>query len=313
MNAIQTHKRIEGGKKRRKTQKIKKLNCNPVVNGQTIKRTSCMTPDVLKQLRTSYNKHHRGNTIKTKDPNKIWKELRRRLSTCTNEDCWIDTIKDNKVKKEVRTSLFAPTHPELWKSHPSTWLTNFDILEVLKQYEAAYPQFQFIGPTPIDFDSRPLEYNNECVWKDLCTFQLETFLKKGKNKIGVVFNLDKHNESGSHWTSLFVDLEEKHIFYMDSAGDSIPAEVNKLVVRIMKQGLELVDPIVFTFHENHPFEHQRGNNECGMYSLYFIITMLTGKTGKRRFKTIEDKITYFKTERIPDKFVFKHRKQYFNS
>lgn len=313
MNSIHTYKLIDGGKKQRKTRKMKKMNCNPIVDGKTVDKSSCMTPDVLKRLRTSYNKHHINDSIKSKEPTKIWKELKQKLSTCSKEDCWLDTIKDNKVRKELLRYSFAPKQPNSWKKEPSTWLTNYDILEVLKQYETAYSHFKFIGPTPIDFDSRPLDYNDECVWKDLCAFELKHFVTKEITKIGVVFNLDKHDEPGSHWTSLFIDLEEQLIFYMDSAGDTIPPEVNTLVIRIMKQGLEMERPLLFTFHENAPFEHQRGNNECGMYSLYFIITMLTGKSGRRKFKTVDDKITYFKTERIPDTYVFKHRKKYFNS
>ena len=141
---------------------------------------------------------------------------------------------------------------------------------------------------------------------------MSKFVYKGIKKIGVVFNLDRHDQPGSHWTSLFIDLEDKIIFYMDSAGDTIPKEVNKLVERIMNQGLELFTPIQFVYHENHPFTHQYGNNECGMYSLYFIITMLLNKTDRKKFKTIQDKINYFKKHRIPDKYVFSYRKKYFN-
>ena len=52
-------------------------------------------------------------------------------------------------------SLFAPFHPDEWKQNPSAWLSNHDIFNVLAQYEKAYPEFHFIGPTPIDFDSAP--------------------------------------------------------------------------------------------------------------------------------------------------------------
>ena len=36
------------------------------------------------------------------------------------------------------------------------------------------------------------------------------------NKIGVIFNLDKHDQSGSHWVAMFIDLENKFFFYFDS-------------------------------------------------------------------------------------------------
>ena len=47
--------------------------------------------------------------------------------------------------------------------------------------------------------------------------------------------------------------------------------------------------------DNTPFEHQMGNTECGMYSLYFIITLLTGKTGEGKvLKDYTEKKKYFK-------------------
>ena len=49
--------------------------------------------------------------------------------------------------------------------------------------------------------------NGKCVWEELCKFELEKQIEKGKNKIGIIFNLDKHYQSGSHWVSLFIDIE----------------------------------------------------------------------------------------------------------
>lgn len=303
---------MKNSNKNNATRKYKKLVCNPNVKGKTIKNNSCFTSEVLGELRKSYNLHHPNNKIIQKNDKSIWNELKKRMSTCSREDCWFSTITNPEVKNRLIRMTFAPKQPKEWKKNPSTWLSNYDILNVLKQYEKAHTNFRFIGPTPIDFDSKPVDNNSVCVWKELCTFQLSKFVDKGIKKIGVVFNLDRHDQPGSHWTSLFIDLEDKIIFYMDSAGDTIPKEVNKLVERIMNQGLELFTPIQFVYHENHPFTHQYGNNECGMYSLYFIITMLLNKTDRKKFKTIQDKINYFKKHRIPDKYVFSYRKKYFN-
>ncbi len=54
---------------------------------------------------------------------------------------------------------------------------------------------------------------------------------------------------------------------------------------------------------NHPFEHQKKDGECGMYCLYFIISLLKGKHN----------LNYFKTKRIPDKKVQELRNSYFNN
>ena len=299
-------------KKINKTRKYKKLVCNPNVHGRTIKNNSCFTSEVLYQLRDSYNLHHPTDKIMQKNEKSIWNSFQKKMSTCSREDCWFSTIQDQRIKQKLFQMTFAPKQPTEWKKSPSSWLSNNDILNVLKQYEKAYANFRFIGPTPIDFDSKPVDSDSVCVWKDLCTFQLSNFVDKDIRKIGIVFNLDRHDQSGSHWTSLFIDLDDKIIFYMDSVGDTIPAEINKLVQRITRQGLELFTPIQFVYYENHPFAHQYGNNECGMYSLYFIITMLLNKTDRRKFKTLKSKVNYFKKHRISDKYVFSYRKKYFN-
>ena len=296
-----------------KTKKLKKINCHPSTKNKTISKTSCLNVQTLNKLKDSFNQKYPDNKIKSKDKKGIFNELQNKLKDCKREDCWLDVIKDKKEKKEIKNKLYAPEQPEEWKQDPSSWLSNYDILDVLSQYEETYSNFKFIGPTPIDFDSKPNFFDEKCVWKELCNFQLQNYIKKGINKIGVVFNLDEHDEPGSHWTSLFIDLEDKIIFYFDSAGDKVPNEVDKLVKRIIHQGLYLSTPIQLQFHENHPFVHQKGNNECGMYSLYFIITMLTSRDGnEKKLKSMEEKLNYFKNKRIPDKYVFQKRDVYFN-
>jgi hypothetical protein len=221
-------------------------------------------------------------------------------------------IDNAELRENLEKFLFAPSQPAEWKKKPNEWLSNFDIFEVLHQYELTHSTFKAIGPTPIDFDSRPKDESGKCVWEELCTFQLNNYLEKGKTKLGMVFNLDKHDERGSHWVSLFVDLEDWFLFYLDSAGNRIPKEIRALVKRIQRQGMSLSPPLKFKFYENYPLEHQLGNTECGMYSLYFIITMLTGETEGRTFRTAREKIEFFKKKRVPDKYVSKYRKIYFN-
>ena len=92
----------------------------------------------------------------------------------------------------------------------------------------------------------------------------------------------------------------------------LPTEVKKLVEKVMQQGLELTQPIKFVYYDTHNIEHQKGNNECGMYSLFFNITMLTNKINNKKFKNAKQKIDYFMDHRINDRFVFQKRKQYFN-
>jgi hypothetical protein len=217
---------------------------------------------------------------------------------CNKESCWLKQgFIDAKISDEL-TDSFAPESPKEWKKNPNEWLSSVDIMNVMKQYENAYKCFDFIGPTPIDFDTKMLY--GECVWDELCNFNLSQQIKKGKTKIGVIFNTDPHNKPGQHWISMFINIKKKRIFFFDSVGDKAPKEIMALVNRIIKQGKKL--NIKFKFDQNHPVEHQYGDTECGIYSLFFITHML------------EDKFTehYVKTHILKDEYMQKFRKIYYN-
>ena len=95
-------------------------------------------------------------------------------------------------------------------------------------------------------------------------------------------------------------MKKGYIFFFDSNGDPAPKQVKNLADRIIKQGKEI--GLNLDFHQNSPNEHQKGNTECGMYSLYLIIQLLTGTHDYE----------YFMKNKIPDKDMEKLRKEYFN-
>jgi hypothetical protein len=168
----------------------------------------------------------------------------------------------------------------------------------MKQYEKSNKNFKFIGPSPIDFDSK--ELFSTCVWEQLCNFNLEEHIKNKISKIGVIFNTDPHNKPGQHWIALFLDLDKKFIFYFDSNGTKTPKQIKVLIERIVNQAHNL--NIKLVADNNEGFTHQFGDGQCGMYALYFIIELLQeNKTYK-----------YFKTTRIKDETMREYRKKYYN-
>jgi len=277
------------------------LRCSPKLEQQK-NGFSCYQNEDLHKLKDMWNREHPENLIQTNDSKEIWLSLKQNLdNVCKKESCWLKQpfIKNNKIKKELEGS-FAPVSPDEWKKNPNEWLSSLDILNVMKQYEKIYKCFSFIGPSPIDYDAK--ESYGECVWDDLCHFNLEKEMKRGKFKFGIIFNTDPHDKDGSHWISLFINARKASIFFFDSAGDPASRQVKKFVKMVTTQGNKLQKPIHFTFDQNHPVEHQYGDTECGIYSLYFIVHML------------EDKHTeeYFKTHILSDKYIEQFRKFYFN-
>lgn len=295
-----------GGRRSRRNSSVKKAslslkaNCSPKPRDE-INEFSCYTNDNLLYLRNNWNARHPDAKITTNSPREIHRQLSNYLKdVCHAETCWLKQ-KDafGKLDSNLENS-FAPVAPEEWKKNPNEWLSSVDIMKVMKQYERAYKCFDFMGPTPINFDSKKLY--GECVWEELCKFNLKNHLKRGKTKIGIIFNTDPDYKSGQHWISMFVNIKKKTIFFFDSTGDPAPPEVMTLVERIQKQGRALKPPLMLKFDSNEGVEHQNGNTECGIYSIFFIAHMLEDTVNEH----------YMKTHILSDQYMEKFRKVYFN-
>ena len=48
----------------------------------------------------------------------------------------------------------------------------------------AYPDFKLLGPSAIDYDSKPYGENGKCVWNDLCRLSLQNLIYRNKRKLG---------------------------------------------------------------------------------------------------------------------------------
>ena len=202
----------------------------------------------------------------------------------------------NYKNKFNTNNIFAPFAPPSWKQNPVEWLNSYDIINVMKQYEKKYPKFKFIGPSPIDFDKK-LEYN-QCVWNELCNINLKNLINKGIRYIGIVFNTDTHDKSGSHWICMYINLEEKYIFYFDSNADKIPDEITEFENKLIKQANNIGIKLKLIHNQ---VEHQKTNTECGMYVLTVIILLL------KKIKKPKDF-----NKRLSDKLMIYLRKVIFN-
>lgn len=283
-------------KSSQKTSKPKQPNCAPNPN-KTLDFT-CYSTNALYKLRDLWNVRHPDVKIEETKPKQIWLKLQDYMSdTCNNEKCWIEDsfIKSN-IDKDILDNTFAPESPDEWKRNPQEWLSSLDIINVMKQYERRYKCFEFMGPSPIDFDTH-IEFG-DCVWEELCKFNIEEQLKKKKNKIGIIFNLDPHFKSGSHWVALFINIKKQVIYYFDSYGIKPDPQIKKFIDKVIKQANSLGIKLKYEYNKKR---HQYSNTECGMYSLYFIVENL-------KDRKIED--LFNKT--VADKEMIQLRKIYFN-
>ena len=275
------------------------LRCAPNVKFED---GSCYSLVVLMEMANAYNKTN-NNKIKlypsfeTLNPKKykkyLLREFKRRHNKCHNQQCWaeqsfIDNL-NQKVQEEIRNHTFRPEGPD----GKFEWLNTININEVMEQYEKKYPDFKFLGAVPIDFDDLPV--------LGLRDINFSQLLSEGKSKIGIIFNLDEHDKSGSHWVGLYSDIKKGTVYFFDSYGIRPEYRIRKFMRRIAKYcqtGLGIKQPVC----DHNKLRHQYEGSECGVYSINFIIRMLRGES----FEDISKK-------RLPDETINKCRNTYFRN
>ena len=216
-------------------------------------------------------------------------------SKCSNDYCWTKQSFLKDKKSTLNNEYFRPKMPNKWYEKSREWLNTDDIDNVMKQYEKKYDNFYFVGAVPMDFDKK-LSFGS-CVINELCTINIKRLLSRGKTKVGIILNLDNHDEDGSHWVSLFCDFDKDNIYYFDSYGYNETKEIKSLVKRLQEQGNKLNKDIKFNINKNR---HQYKNSECGVYSINFIERLLKDDS----FYDISNII-------VKDDDMFENRDRYF--
>jgi hypothetical protein len=176
-------------------------------------------------------------------------------------------------KAELIQYYLRPEQPTKWNDDPDMWLDSLNIEAVMKQYEDAFPAYEFMGPFPIDF-AAPDPYNKsegqkKCLIPEICGLKMEEALRQGTKSIGIIYNLDPHFKDGSHWVANYIDIPNHKCYYFDSYGYEPPKQIATFMKWLTTQ-----DPRMKLMYNARRFQHQ--GSECGMYSLYFIIRMLSG-------------------------------------
>lgn len=251
------------------------FQCNPAVR----RRESCLPDESLIRLQRAWNRTHPRHKITISGTKKrgkarsggLIKALKDKMKSvykCETEYCFVKKAPIDEAQRRNMLKYFRPEKPEEWDKKPTTWLDSFNIEDVMNQYEVAEPYFEFIGPVPIDFDSKAGMFG-KCIVEELCKLNLKESVARGKTKIGIIFNLDPHDQPGSHWVCGFIDIEASAAYYFDSYGYEPPQEVTDLFARMKEQGIANI--------YWNDIRHQRKGSECGMYCLFVIICLLRGR------------------------------------
>lgn len=263
-NTKKLHYKLLGGNQ------LKENNCSP---NNINNSGSCLSYHSLQKIAHSINKTQPSIRIKTNSKKKImWNSIKNHFQDkCKNEWCWIQQETVKKLNDSSIINSFRPEMPSSWLTNTREWLSTLDIENVMEQYQERYNNFLFIGPVPIDFDSK--HQIGGCIVDELCDLNVVKLYKKNITKLGIVFNLDKHNEPGSHWVALFSNFKDKSIYYYDSYATAPNKEIKILMDRIEHQLTKIHPKKKSKIDYNH-IRHQYKNSECGVYSMMFIINML---------------------------------------
>ena len=261
---------------------------------------SCLSLDKLKDIASNYNKTYKTRTnfkeINVNDDKKnLVKQLNERLNECSDQICWtrLDIVKQVDKDGEIRNNTFLPKGP----SDKYEWLSTNHIDEVIKQAQKVHKDFIFLGAVPYDFE----DLSGLKVYK----INFAEWQKKGYNRFGMVINLDTHNKAGSHWVSLYFDLNKNQVYFFDSVGKRPGSRIRSFINKIVKymyfklyneqfeindivkardsgnlkdfEQFKKLEKIDVRFNQN---QHQFKDSECGVYSIYFILELLNGRSFK---------------------------------
>lgn len=262
--------------------------------GISFEAGSCVTLQILIEMVNAYNKNAGSSAIMTYpkldtlNPKKYKKYLlsefnKRMGGKCESQKCWSEQDFVENMKKTARDELqkytFRPEGPQ----GKFEWLNTLNITDVLTQSEKKYQNFKYLGTVPIDFDKF-----ERFGFKNLNFGEL---IEKNKFQIGAVFNLDKHNESGSHWVAMYANLKEGQVLFFDSYGTRPDKRIRAFMRRVSLYCTDVLK-IKNTKVDYNKIRHQYGNSECGVYSINFIKRMLRGDTFEDicNSKTSDEKI-----------------------
>ena len=266
------------------------LRCHPKIGNIFSRNSQCYPDELYKDMKKRWNKKNAGiksRKIHVSDNALIKDRLYNLNPNCDNDICILKNVYPKETVKKYM-NYYVPIAN--WTKDPELWLNTTDIENVLKQYEEVYPSFTFLGVCPIDWELRR-KREDECICKRYCELSLQAEKDKGYTKIGGVFNLDEHDEPGSHWVAFYIDSVNKKFNYFDSEGGRCPDRIKKLYHNLCKSP----ENKYLTYDSNYKVKHQYTNSECGIYCIYFIIDMIRNndfnkfKAKNKRIKDIEMK------------------------
>lgn len=245
----------------------------------------------IENLRKVYNKEHSNEVpIPVGTIHSVWKEIKKRL----HKKC-----KDSTSQCIIHSMMNKPKAPSSWIQKPHEWLSSVDIEKVEKEFTKIFSKYYFVGCVPIDFGKKSL--TGSCIVSALCSMNIRDIYKKGKTKVGIVFNTDVSTGPGQHWIALYANIDPANEYPQITYFDSYSQEPEPEILKLMNTWKNQWDstkihnkPTTLNYNNTR---HQYEDSECGMYCLLFHYCSLLELSMNKRF---------------PDKVVREFRKLFFS-
>lgn len=280
--------------------------------------------DYMEELVDKSNKNTKRKEIKVKEEKnkKLIEQTAAVLDLdCTTEQCVLanvikynaETEGENRIKTCCDTK-FKPKGPR----NKRDWLSNGNTDKTLENIEKEFEEFYPYKTTMIDFDTGGDNFvgNKGDEALSNCAKNITKFLDNNKTCFGCIINTDstesckKGGKCGSHWVCIFIDCRKVSdvpwtIEYFDSVGDPPDDEIciwqEKIKKILEKYRQDVLNETGGVLCEANNIQHQRENNECGVYCSYFIRARVEGIPFSR-----------FLNRAIPDYVMIEYRRNLYS-
>jgi hypothetical protein len=229
--------------------------------------------EIMRQFMLQFDEKCGGYSAK-----RLVKELMGRLGVTTEAAIWEHRDFRNYIGTDVAEDRLR-THYKTQGPHSSTALLDNNNIDITLAQWALHGKkrfglrFHHIPFQMIDF----AQYGSELARTDLAV------LKRDYDCFGVVLNTDIHTGRGKHWFCIYGDLKHAgteadpiKVEYFNSSGNPPRTEVE---VWLERTRVELLRDhnIYMDVVRSVPRRLQYSNTECGMWSLLYILSRLSGK------------------------------------
>lgn len=257
-----------------------------------------MTKFCAINLKNNHSNKKTKTKTKTCIPSNIKKEVTKHVNFKSNLDLLSQL---NRIPKNLSNQVqrfFKPIMPNTWKNDTYTWLTTSNISNIMEKFQSVYSNFKYAGTTPSDVCSHSVSIRS--VRPD-----------KQRNRMGIIFNLDPHYKSGSHWVAAYAQIPSQKetklkpmVVYMDSVGNPPErSEIIQYLISLAKSCALLSKCETCPIYTSNSIIQSK-SGQCGMFSIYFLETMIKSKQGK-------PSDWHKQANRINDKTMEQKRFEYF--